>query len=437
MSAPPHGAGRRVAAVVLAVGSELLTPTRIDTNSLAITAILNELGIDVVDKGVVGDDRRRIGAHVLAALARAELVVVTGGLGPTDDDVTREGVADALELPLVEDADVLAAIARRFADRGMRMPDVNRRQARVPHGAVVLANPGGTAPGLWLEREGRAVVLLPGPTREMRPMLERLAADRLSALSGGTRIHRRVLKIAGRSESAVEERVQPLYSTWLDGPYPIETTILAAQGQVELHLTLRDGDEDRARVALDRAVAGLDALMGADVFSHDASGLEAVVGDALRARQWRIALAESCTGGLVTSRLTDVPGSSDYVERTIVAYSNQAKMDLLGVPETLLAEHGAVSELVARAMAEGVRNRAGVDVGVGITGIAGPGGATPGKPVGTVCIAVVLAVPSGGGEPATRVRTFHFRGDRALVKGMAATSALDMLRRGMMEDGTA
>lgn len=401
----------------------MLTPTRIDTNSLYITELLNGIGIDVLAKSIVGDDRAELEAQFAQALARVDLVVFTGGLGPTEDDLTREVVAEHLQLPMTEAPAILESIQRRFAARGWKMPEVNRKQAMVPRGALVLDNPNGTAPGLWLEVEGKGVALLPGPPREMRPMIERLIAERLHPRSGGTRVLRRVIKIAGRGESVVEEKTQPVYSTWRTGTHPIDTTILAMPGQVELHLSTRGIDIPAMEGGLDRAVEQIARLLGVDIFSTDKHTLEEVVGELLRARGWRIALAESCTGGLATSRLTDVAGSSDYVERSVVAYSNRSKIELLGVSPALIEAHGAVSEPVAEAMATGVRDRAGVDVGVGITGIAGPGGGTEQKPVGTVCIAVTA--------PGTHhVKTYRFPpGGREHIKAFAAFTAIDQVRR--------
>jgi nicotinamide-nucleotide amidase len=293
----------------------------------------------------------------------------------------------------------------------------------VPAGATVIGNPNGTAPGLWIEHGDKAILLVPGPPREMKPMVERMIAERVSVRSGGRLLLRRVLKIAGRSESRVEELAQPVYSTWRDETPPIETTILAAPGQIELHLSARGEDAAALEAALQRASEQIDAVMPHDVFSRDGRSIEEVVGDLLKQRGWRIALAESCTGGLATSRLTDVSGSSSYVERSVVTYSNEAKIELLGVPPALISSEGAVSEPVAQAMAEGMRDRAKVDIAVGITGIAGPTGGTPTKPVGMVCISVVSATE-------TIVRTFKFPpGNRELVKTFAAFTALDMVRR--------
>jgi competence/damage-inducible protein CinA-like protein len=412
-------------AAIIAVGSELLTTSRVDTNSLYISGVLNELGIAVAYKAVVGDNREELAAQIAHALNRHAVLILTGGLGPTDDDLTREVVAAHFGLTMHEDPAIVAAIEKRFAARGWPMPEVNRRQAQVPEGAVVLANPNGTAPGLWIERHGLCVALLPGPPREMKAMMDGEVRSRLSPVAGSIRLLRRQIRVAGRGESAVEEMVQPVYSQWLKQTPPIETTILASVGQVELHLSLRTSDSAKGDEALDAAVAQIEAVMGLDIVSAQGASLEAVVGDLLKARGWRIAMGESCTGGLATTLLTDVAGSSAYVDRTVVAYSNEAKIELLGVPASLIETHGAVSEPVAEAMARGARELSRVEVGVGITGIAGPGGGTPEKPVGTVCIAVV--------GPTTRVRTLRFPGARDMVRGLSANTAIDMVRRMLLE----
>jgi nicotinamide-nucleotide amidase len=408
-------------AAILAVGSELLTPQKTDTNSLYITEVLNDLGIAVAFKSIIGDNRAELTAHVADALARHRVLVLCGGLGPTDDDLTREVVAAHLDLPLIEDPAIVEAMERRFASRGWKMPAVNLRQAQVPRGATVLANPNGTAPGLFIEHGTRVIVLLPGPPREMKPMMDGEVRRRLTAIAGDVRLHRRLVRVSGKGESMVEEIVQPIYSQWLQQSPPIETTILAGLGQVELHLVSQSADAGVADAALDRAVTSLAQALGPDLVSTDGTVLEAVTGNLLRERGWWVGFAESCTGGLATSRMTDIPGSSDYVERSVIAYSNRAKIELLDVPAELIAQHGAVSEPVALAMAGGIRKRAGVNIGVGITGIAGPGGGSDEKPVGTVCIAV------DGGH--AMVRTFRFPGGRDMVKAMSANWAIDMLRR--------
>jgi len=408
-------------ACILAIGSEMLTPFRVDTNSLFITERLNAIGYDVRLKAIVGDDVDELAQVLQGALDWADLIVVTGGLGPTADDITRDAVARVLGTPIDVDESIVDRIRARFALRSMTMPEINRRQAMVPRGATVLDNPNGTAPGLWLERGRTALLLLPGPPREMKPMLDAVIRDRLAPKAGGQRLFRRVLKITGRAESDVDAHAQPVYGRWITAAVPISTTILAVLGQIELHLTAQAASQVDADAVLDCAVRELQDALGPAVYSTDGRALEVVVGDLLRERKLTIAVAESCTGGLLTSRLTDVPGSSDYVERGVVCYSNRSKTDLAGVPEALMQAHGAVSEPVARAMAEGIRARAGTNIGVGITGIAGPGGGSAEKPVGTVVVAVVVDAES-------RVRTFQFVGGREMVKFQAAQSALNMTR---------
>ena len=414
--------GPATRAAILAVGSEMLTPLRIDTNSLYITEQLNQLGIDVVFKGVVGDDRAELATAVRTALERVTILVLSGGLGPTDDDLTREVVAEVLGRTLREDEAITERIRQRFAARGWTMPEINRRQAMVPDGAQVLPNPHGTAPGLWIDDPPRLVLLLPGPPRELKPMLRTLVEGPLLERAGTSTLRRRVIRITGRTESHADEALQPLYREWNAAAVPIAATILAALGQIELYLTAQAPAADLAEHALERAVAQVESLLGRDAYSSDGRTLEQVVGALLVERGWRIAVAESCTGGLITSRLTDVPGSSRYVDRSVVSYSNQAKIDLVGVAAATLEEHGAVSEPVAAAMADGMRARAAVDVGIGVTGIAGPGGGTPEKPVGMVCVA---AVTPGG----SRVRTAKFLGEREQIKFQASQAALDMVRR--------
>jgi nicotinamide-nucleotide amidase len=408
---------------VLAIGSELLGTTRLDTNSLFIAEKLSALGIVLRAKAVVGDDRDLIAEQCGLALDRADLVLLTGGLGPTDDDLTRDAVAMVTGLPLEEDTSITEKIRKRFERRGMRMPKINRRQAMVLRGATVLDNPNGTAPGQFLEHQGRVLILLPGPPRELRPMLTALCEGALKERSGKERIYRTSLFITGRSESHVEETVQPIYSRWRDETPPIETTILAAPGQVELHLVLRSSNESEATERLRSASTQLAEALGRAVFSTDGRTLEQVVGELLLDRRLTIAAAESCTGGLMMTRLTDVPGSSAYVLGGVVCYSNEMKRDVLKVVESQLRDYGAVSEPVAVSLAEHVKEIAAANVGVSITGIAGPGGGSPHKPVGTVVIAVVHE------NGVANVRTFQFIGDRPQVRFQASQAALEMVRR--------
>jgi len=409
-------------AAIIAVGSELLTASRIDTDSLLITEQLNLLGIEVASKGIVGDDYDELAAALSTALTRVDIVVCSGGLGPTDDDVTRDVVARVLARPLADDDRITEPIRARFAARSLQMPEINRRQAMVPAGARIIENANGTAPGLWIEDGDRVVVLLPGPPRELKPMLARLAAGWLGERAPGLSLVRRVLRIVGRTESHTEEAVRPLYPEWAQAAVPIAVTILASLGQIELHLSARARSRSEAEAALDVASSQVVERLGMDVYSRDGTSMEQVVGNLLVERNWRIAVAESCTGGLITSRLTDVPGSSRYVERGVVAYTNDSKVALLGVAAALIEEHGAVSEPVAIAMAEGIRMRAATNIGIGVTGIAGPGGGTPEKPVGTVAVAAAAA-------DLVRSRVFRFIGDREHVKFQASQAALDMVRR--------
>jgi nicotinamide-nucleotide amidase len=413
---------------ILAIGSEMLTPFRADTNSLIITERLNAIGYDVRLKAVVADHVGELVRVIDGMFEWADLIVGTGGLGPTEDDVTREAVARVMNVPLDLDEGIVERIRGRFASRGLKMADNNRRQAMVPRGATALENPNGSAPGLWIERGKTAIVLLPGPPREMTPMLDVVVRDRLAPAAGGAGLFRRVLKITGRPESEVDALVQPIYSKWTSDRIPIATTILAVLGQIELHLTASAPDREHGEAALDAAVGELQQVLGPSLFSSDGRPLEAVVGELLRGRKLTVAVAESCTGGLLASRLTDVPGSSDYFERAVVCYSNRAKTELAGVPDELIRAHGAVSEAVAISMARGIAWRAGVDVGIGVTGIAGPGGGTPEKPVGTVAVAVSI----GGDAGELKARTLLLFGGREMVKFQAAQAAMNVLRLMLM-----
>ncbi len=413
---------------IVAIGSELLALGRADTNSPHIAASVQRIGMAVAFTTVVGDDRGDLTTALGHALSQADLVVCTGGLGPTDDDRTRDAVAAVIGRSMHEDATVIEAIAERFRRRGLTMPDINRRQALVHDGAAVIPNERGSAPGLWVPDGTRALLLLPGPPREMMPMLELALTRHVVPRWGGGVTVRRAVIVVGRSESWVDERAQPIYGPWTSEALPVATTILASLGTVELHLSCHGDEVALLDERLEAAVARLADAFGDDVVSCHGRSLEQTVGDLLVARGWRLALAESCTGGLVTARLTEVAGASAYLDRAVVTYSNESKMAALGVPEALLVEHGAVSEAVAAAMAEGVRSRAGSDVAVAVTGIAGPGGGTAEKPVGFVCFAV-------SGRRGTEVRTARLGGDRAVIRSLAATTALDMVRRYVIADG--
>ena len=365
-------------AEIIAIGSELLTPHRTDTNSLFLTEHLNRLGVDVVYKTVVGDDRERLTATLALALSRSDLVLSIGGLGPTGDDLTRECAAAALGRELRRDDSLVEPIAARFRKRGLPMPEINLRQTLVLDGAVVLPNPNGTAPGQWLEHHGRILVLLPGPPRELCPMFENLCVPLLREKVPPAAIRTRVLRLTGITESATEERIAPIYTQYRN---PV-TTILATLGEIQIHLKSFGKDEAEAQARLEEMFPRIEAAVGKYAFSRCGESLEEVAASLLRSQGHTVAVAESCTGGLLAERLTSVAGSSSYFWGGMVCYDNQAKMDWLDVPAEAIETHGAVSEKVAQAMAEGIRRRAGTSWGIGITGVAGPGGGTPDKPVG-------------------------------------------------------
>jgi nicotinamide-nucleotide amidase len=405
-------------AEIIAVGSELLTPQYTDTNSLYLTEKLNSLGILVRFKTIVGDSREDLGAVFRAAMARSPLIVITGGLGPTDDDLTRDVVAEILERPMHEVSEIRQRIQERYARLGRPMPDNNLRQAQVPEGADWLENRNGTAPGIWIEHKGVVVILLPGPPRELEPLFETTCIPRLEHASSGARIRTRVFKIVGLPESEVDHRIAPLYRPFKE----IATTILASQGSIEVHLRARAATEQEADVKLSELGDKIELALGDHIYSTKGESMEEVVGMYLVMRQKTVAVAESCTGGLLAERLTRISGSSNYFLGGIVCYSNDLKTRLAGVPADMLETHGAVSKPVAQAMAEGVRARSGASVGIGITGIAGPNGGTGEKPVGLVFISLA-------DEKGTQVREFHFPGSRDRVRHWATQMALEMMRR--------
>ncbi|MCI0351861.1 MAG: competence/damage-inducible protein A, partial [Acidobacteriales bacterium] len=359
-------------AEIIAIGSELLAPDRMDTNSLWLTDKLNGIGIEVKLKTVVGDDDSRLEEAIKDAVKRSKVVITTGGLGPTEDDITRKVAARALGRRLFLDEVVLEEIRTRFQSFGVTMPERNSRQAMVIDGAAVLPNPNGTAPGLFLEHDGAAVVLLPGPPKEMRPMFENYVQPRLAEKAGNLRVLRRVLRVAGMGESAVDEKIAPIYTRY-ENP---QTTILFNQSEIEIQLTARGRTEADAEALLDKLSEELEERLGHSIFAFRGEKMEEVVGLRLSVSGYTLAVAESCTGGLIAQRLTDVPGSSKYFIEGVIAYSNEAKTRTLGVEPLLLLEHGAVSAPVAEAMAEGIRRRASTDFGLSVTGIAGPSGGT-------------------------------------------------------------
>ena len=405
-------------AEIIAIGSEMLTPFRVDTNSLWLTERLNSMGIDVKLKTIVGDDESRLEETIRDAIKRSEIVIATGGLGPTEDDITRKIFARVLKRRLILDDAILEKLKARFAKRGMPMPEINARQALVMERAEVLPNPNGTAPGMLVEEGKCTVVMLPGPPREMKPMFDASIAPVLKQRVGDVVILRRKLSIFGLTESRTDELAAPVYTKFQN---PV-TTILFKDGNIELHLTAQSKTDTEANRLLDELAGQLDEVLGEYIFSRRDETLEQVVGDLLRWRGYSLATAESCTGGLLAGRITEVPGSSEYFLEGVVTYSNEAKMRVLGVPAEMLEEHGAVSEPVACAMAAGVRKLAGSTFGIGVTGIAGPSGGTEEKPVGLVYIALA-------DEDTVEARKLIFPGDRQFIRTLTVNSALDLLRR--------
>jgi nicotinamide-nucleotide amidase len=414
-----------VNAEIIAVGSELLTPFRTDTNSLYLTEQINQLGVEVIFKSIVGDDLKRLLAAAQHALFRSEIVIFTGGLGPTEDDLTREAVAEALGVSLRRDEEILASIERRFGARGWKMSPNNAKQADILEGAAVLPNPNGTAPGQWLsgkfDGRERIVILLPGPPHEMKALFEAECRERLRAKLPVAHLATRVLKVAMLGESHVDARVAPIYRRYTD----VQTTILAGAGEIQLHFTSRAATLEAAQARVDEAADAVEEELDDAVYSRNGESLEQIVGYWLQMRNATLAVAESCTGGLLGERITSISGSSRYFAGGAIVYSNAVKSELAGVPADMIERHGAVSREVAAALAEGIRYRCDATLGIGITGVAGPAGGSTEKPVGLV----FHALASAGG---TEVIERNFPGDRKRIRWFATTLALDMVRKKLM-----
>ena len=404
-------------AEIIAVGSELLTPDRMDTNSLFLTEELNKLGIEVVRKTVVGDHRELMAEAFRDALNHVPLIIACGGLGPTEDDLTRETVAELLGRRLLRNDDIVRFIEARFRSFGRPMPEANLRQAMVPEGAEPLDNPRGTAPGLWIEDGEHQIALLPGPPRELKPMFLERVVPRLRRRLSGAQMYHREIRVTGMGESLLDERIKPIYQRYPD----VTTTVLALPGEIQIHLRVWTADRGHAEKTFAEIEQGFEIALADRIFSRDGAPMEEVVARLLTANNATISAAESCTGGLLAERLTKIPGSSSYFLGGVVCYSNELKTAWADVAPQMIAAKGAVSSEVAVALAEGIRKRVGSTFGVGITGIAGPGGGSEEKPVGTVHIA--LANASGVKE-----RSVRFVGDRDLIRFQASQLALDMVR---------
>lgn len=410
---------------IVAIGSEMLTPFRQDTNSLFLTEKLNEIGVTVAFKTIVGDRRKDLVSAVRTALGRTDIVILMGGLGPTEDDLTREATAEALDVALRREAPLVAALHARAATWRIPMPENNLKQADVIEGATVLPNAHGSAPGQWLDVtfEGfrKLILLIPGPPSECKPLFETECLPRLREVVPPRYIAKRTLKAAMIPESQCDKLLAPIYTAYTD----VETTILAHNGDIQLSLLCAKKDMETAEQRVEELATKMEEALDDWLYSTEGESLEQIVLYYLGLRQATLATAESCTGGLVAQRITSIPGSSRSFLGGAVVYSNELKTAFAGVPAELIEQHGAVSEEVASALASGIRQRTGATIGLGITGIAGPTGGTDTKPVGLIYIAVSDA-------QRTDVLERTFRGPRQRVREWTAQQALDLVRRKLM-----
>jgi len=407
---------------IIAVGNELLTPYYQDTDSIYITQRLNDLGIEINFKSIVGDSRDDLADCISSSLVRSDIIFLIGGLGPTEDDRTREVVASTLGKKLIFEEKILNKIRQRFELRGFEMPSVNNKQAYIIEDSSILENKHGTAPGLWLEAGDKLLILLPGPPHEIKPMFENYVWPRFLEFQKQF-VARRVLKTSGLTESKIDSILLDVYPLQPS----VNLTTLAYPGQIELHLFSRSMESHKkADEALDDLEYDLQKRLGDNIFSSSGEELEEVVGSLLRQAQKTLSIAESCTGGLLGHRITNVSGSSDYFQQGVLTYSNDSKVQQLNIPYDLILQHGAVSHEVAKAMAIGIRKISGSDIALSITGIAGPNGGSPEKPVGLVYVGLSW---EGDVEVAKNI----FLGNREIIKTQSSQKALDMLRRHLLK----
>jgi nicotinamide-nucleotide amidase len=411
-----------LSAEIIAIGSELLTPEKTDTNSLWLTGKLNEIGIDVKLKTIVGDDSARLEETIRDAVKRSDVVITTGGLGPTEDDITRQISARAIGRELVFHEEIVEHLRERFRNWGREMPEINKRQAYVIEDAEILPNPNGSAVGMTVKIGEKFLVVLPGPPRENQPMFETNVFQKLKEKAGEIVIRKRILKVSGLGESALDEAIAPIYSAYKN----VQTSILFNRSEVEVHLNAQGKTDAEADALNEELSAKIVEILGIAVFSTNGEEMEEVVGKLLIEKGKTLSVAESCTGGLISQRLTDISGSSAYFIEGVVAYANEAKIETLGVAPEIIEQHGAVSAATAEAMAKGMRQKAKTDYAISITGIAGPTGGTPEKPVGTVFI---------GYSDAQLTKSFKIvlPGDRYLIRWRSSQAALDYLRRQILK----
>ncbi len=411
-------------AEIVAVGSEMLTAQRLDTNSLYITGELNNLGVEVVAKYVIGDHLERLRDGVRHAISRSEILIISGGLGPTEDDLTREAVAHALGRKLNFDPEIAQALEQRFARLNRKMAEVNKRQAFVIEGADILPNERGTAPGQWVEESGAIIMLLPGPPHELKAMFERQCVPRLSRVVPKQVIRTVELRVAGMGESDLDQLIKPVYTKYQNPA----TTILAGAGDIQIHLRARCASEADADALLAEVAGPIELLLGDKIYSRQGESLEAVVGQLLRKEHATVAVAESCTGGLLGERFTSVPGSSDYFLGGFITYTNEMKIEMLGVAPEILEHHGAVSKEAAEAMAIGARRRTKSTYALSVTGVAGPDSGGASAPAGTMFLGLA-------GADGAEVMHRQFLGDRNRIRSFAAQLSLDLLRRRLLRRG--
>ncbi len=411
-----------LSAEIIAIGSELLTPEKTDTNGLWLTGKLNEIGIEVKLKTIVGDDSLRLEETIKDALKRSDVVITTGGLGPTEDDITRQISARAIGRELVFHEEIVEHLRERFRAWGREMPEINKRQAYTIEGAEILPNPNGSAVGMAVGIGEKFLIILPGPPRENQPMFNDFVFQKLREKAGEIVFRKRILKVSGLGESAVDEAIAPIYSAYNN----VSTSILFNKSEVEVHLTAQGANDIEADALNAEIAAKIVEKLGIAVFSTEGEEMEEVVGRLLTERSETLSVAESCTGGLISQRLTDISGSSRYFIEGVIAYANEAKTNALNVSPEIIEQNGAVSAETAEAMAKGMRARAKTNYAISITGIAGPTGGTPEKPVGTVFIGY-------SDEKLTKSFKIVLPGDRFLIRWRSSQAALDYLRRQILK----
>jgi len=409
-------------AEIIAIGSELLTPEKTDTNGLWFTEKLNEIGLEVKLKTIVGDDEARLEETIRDAMKRSDIVITTGGLGPTEDDVTRPVAARAIGRELVYHTDIEDHLRGRFKSWGREMPEINKRQAYAIESAEILPNPNGSACGMLVNVDGKLLAIFPGPPRENQPMFSDHVLPKLKASSGGLLVRKRILRVTGMGESAIDEAIAPIYRAYKD----VQTSILFSKSEVEVHLSASSTEEGKALAVLDELSGKISEKLGIAVFATNGETMEQVIAKLLTDQGKTVSTAESCTGGLIARRLTELAGSSKYFMEGAVTYSNDAKMRTLNVRKETLDKFGAVSSETADEMARGMRALADTDYAISVTGVAGPDGGSEEKPVGTVWF---------GLADRERVKTVKvvFPGDRYLIRWRSSQAALDILRRRLLQ----